>query len=64
MTTLVINGSPKGGRSNTMRLVRAFLDGAGRSDAEILDVADMRIEACLGCFSCWNKTPGACVIGD
>ena len=64
MDTLVINGSPKGERSNTMRLVRAFLDGAGQNGAEIRNVADMRIESCLGCLSCWNKTPGVCVIRD
>ncbi|MDR1481844.1 MAG: flavodoxin family protein [Synergistaceae bacterium] len=64
MNTLVINGSPKGGRSNTMKLVRAFLDGAGWNDAGTIDVAGAKIESCLGCFSCWNKTPGICVIRD
>jgi len=61
---LVLNGSPKSERSNTMRLTRSFLDGAGWSDAEIIDVAKVGIKACLGCFVCWNKTPGKCVIND
>ncbi len=64
MKVLVVNGSPKGERSNTMCLTRAFLDGAGWSDAEIIDVAQAGIKACLGCFACWNKTPGKCVIDD
>ncbi|MDR1376788.1 MAG: NAD(P)H-dependent oxidoreductase [Synergistaceae bacterium] len=64
MNALVINGSPKGGRSSTMKLVRAFLDGAGWNDAETINVAGAKIESCLGCFSCWNKTPGICVIRD
>jgi putative NADPH-quinone reductase len=64
MNILIINGSPKGERSNTMRLTRAFLDGVGRADADILDLSKMRIKPCAGCFSCWNKTPGRCVIDD
>lgn len=64
MKVLVVNGSPKSERSNTMCLTRAFLDGAGWPDAEIIDVARAGIKACLGCFACWNKTPGKCVIND
>jgi multimeric flavodoxin WrbA len=64
MNILVINGSPKGEGSNTMRLARAFLGGAGWSGAKTLTVADAEITPCLGCFSCWRKTPGACVIQD
>jgi multimeric flavodoxin WrbA len=64
MTILVLNGSPKGERSNTLRLTRSFLDGAGWSNVTIIDVAKTDIKACLGCFSCWNKTPGKCVIND
>ena len=64
MNVLVLNGSPKGERSNTMRLTHAFLDGAGWSDAEVIDVAKTDVKGCLGCFSCWDKTPGKCVIKD
>lgn len=64
MKVLVLNGSPKSERSNTMCLTRSFLDGAGWSGAEIIDVAKAGINACLGCFACWNKTPGKCVIND
>lgn len=64
MKVLVLNGSPKSECSNTMCLTHAFLDGAGWLDAEIVDVAKVDIKACLGCFACWNKTPGKCVIKD
>lgn len=64
MKVLVLNGSPKGGHSNTMHLTRAFLSGAGWTDAEIISVADAGIKSCLGCFACWNKTPGKCIIHD
>ncbi len=64
MKVLIINGSPKGENSNTMKLTRAFAEGAGWKDAEIIDTAKAGIKSCLGCFACWNKTPGNCVIND
>ena len=64
MKVLVVNGSPKSDNSNSMHLTRAFLDGAGWLDAEIIDESKEDISGCLGCFSCWNKTPGKCVIND
>ena len=64
MNVLVINGSPKGERSNTMKLTHAFLDGANWVDAEIINVQKVEIQGCIGCYACWNKTPGKCVIDD
>lgn len=77
MNILVINGSPKGDRSNSLKLTAAFLDGikdsldSGNSSPSgvktvirRLDVQKLSIASCLGCFSCWNKTPGKCVIED
>jgi len=64
MKVLVINGSPKGERSSTMYLTRAFLEGAGWSDAEIIDISKVNVRGCNGCYSCWEATPGKCVIDD
>lgn len=73
MNILAINGSPKGERSNTWRLTSAFLEGIGaheksaRSQApsiEILSIGNLDIKPCLGCFSCWSKTPGTCCLRD
>lgn len=73
MNILAINGSPKGKRSNTWRLTSAFLDGftaqseSGNRQAptiEVLSVSALDIKPCLGCFSCWSKTPGECCIHD
>lgn len=73
MNILAINGSPKGKRSNTWRLTSAFLEGIvaweenGRKQApaiETLNVNALDIKPCLGCFSCWSKTPGMCCIHD
>lgn len=72
MKVLVINGSPKGGKSNTYQLTKAFLAGmeegakAAREDFETceMQVNQLDIHPCLGCFSCWSKTPGNCCIQD
>jgi len=64
MKVLVVNGSPKGEKSATMYLTRAFLEGAGWTDAEIIDISKVNVKGCNGCYSCWEKTPGKCVIND
>lgn len=73
MKILAINGSPKGKRSNTWRLTSAFLegitiqeenDGAQAPEIETLNIGSLNIKPCLGCFSCWSKTPGECCIRD
>jgi len=64
MGILVLNGSPKAGVSNTIKLTNAFLEGLGRKDFEIIDIAKMNIKPCIGCFSCWEKTPGKCCLTD
>ena len=67
MNVLVLNGSPRGEKSNTMRLTNAFLNGMAEAitiTKEILPVYKMNIKPCTGCFGCWNKTPGKCCISD
>lgn len=67
MKILILNGSPKGERSNTLQLTNAFIDGMGRNcvtEVEKVTLKDCKIEPCLSCFTCWTKTPGKCVIDD
>ncbi len=67
MRIFVINGSPKGARSNTYRLTSAFLDGIQSvepSEVRAVCVRELNLKPCLGCFACWNKTPGTCCLGD
>lgn len=63
MKILVINGSPKRERSDTIRITRAFCEGMGE-EFELINAIDANVKPCLGCFSCWFKTPGKCVIQD
>jgi multimeric flavodoxin WrbA len=66
MKILAINGSPRGRRSNTDRILQPFLEGAREAGAETETVylKDLKINHCLGCFTCWTKTPGVCVHKD
>ena len=68
MNVLIINGSPKGPASNSLRLTSAFVDGMrdARPDMELrtLDVRSLDISPCKGCFACWGKTPGECCLRD
>ncbi len=34
------------------------------SDVKIVDLSRLHIRPCIGCFGCWTKTPGKCVIRD
>ena len=33
-------------------------------DVGFIDLSALRISNCVGCFGCWTKTPGRCVIRD
>ena len=63
MKILVINGSPKGENSDTIKLTRAFLQGMGET-AEIINTLKVNIKPCLGCLACWQNTGGECVQKD
>jgi multimeric flavodoxin WrbA/putative sterol carrier protein len=70
MNILVINGSPKGERSNTYRLTQAFLAGIADSQGEdamevrTIETSKADIRPCLGCFTCWRSEAGTCCLHD
>lgn len=37
---------------------------AGQHEVTLLNLRDMDIRYCIGCFGCWVKTPGECVTRD
>lgn len=66
MKVLAVNGSPRGPKSNTDRLLGPMLEGAREAGADVekLYLNDLDIRPCTGCFSCWVATPGRCVQQD
>lgn len=68
MKIIVINGSPRGVRSNTMKLTESFIDGLTNqiknSVVDTITLSNLNISHCLGCFNCWTNTPGKCAIKD
>ncbi len=64
MKVLLLNGSPKRERSDTLRVSRAFIKGLGESDTyQQIDTVSANVKPCLGCFGCW-RNGGHCVIKD
>ena len=66
MKVLVLNGSPKKEKSDTMCITRAFLEGMNENakhDVHIINVVEKHIEYCKGCFSCMQNGSN-CIYND
>jgi len=65
MKALVLNGSLSAGdpTDNCQAIILDELNQAGW-DADTFVLRDTKIAPCVGCFGCWVKTPGKCLIDD
>ena len=66
MKILVLNGSPKRDKSDTMHITLAFLDGmneAAPQEVYTIHVIEKHIEYCTGCFACM-RNGGTCIHDD
>jgi len=67
MKVLALNSSPRTGRdSKTELMLNALVEGMREAGAEVevVNLREKTIKNCIGCFTCWTKTPGICVHKD
>ena len=66
MKALVLNGSPHTERGAHVTMLQHLEGGLRDAGAEVVrrDVYKLDINPCLGCFSCWSRSPGRCVQED
>jgi multimeric flavodoxin WrbA len=64
MKIVGVLSSPRGKKSNTLKLMDAALDGVAETGAEVevIDVAKLNIKFCIACDACHKK--GECTIKD
>jgi multimeric flavodoxin WrbA len=67
MRILALNSSPRsGGQSKTELMLNHLVEGmrdAG-ADVEVINLREKNVKNCIGCFTCWTKTPGQCIHKD
>lgn len=67
MRVLALNSSPRTKKqSKTEMMLTPLVEGMRESGAEVEVVAlrHKTIQNCIGCFTCWTKTPGKCILDD
>ena len=67
MKVLALNSRlRRGGQSKTAIMLSCLVAGmrdAG-AEVEVVNLREKRIKHCIGCFTCWTKTPGKCIHQD
>ncbi|WP_320007887.1 flavodoxin family protein [Maridesulfovibrio sp.] len=64
---IAINSSSRSDKkSKTKLMLNHLIKGMEKAgaDVDLVNLRDKKIKYCAGCFSCWTKTPGKCVLKD
>ena len=63
---VIVYGSPRLKKSGSFHLGENFAIGLKKGGIKIEEIMihKKNIKPCLGCFSCWTKTPGKCIQHD
>lgn len=66
MNVLAINGSPRMKKSATYHILENLVAGMQEAGAttDLIHLREYEIQPCTGCYSCWVKTPGQCILKD
>jgi len=67
MKVLAISSSPRGGgQSKTEMLLEPLTRGMedASAEVEVVYLRKKKIQNCIGCYTCWTKTPGKCIHKD
>ena len=67
MKVIALNSSPRGsGQSKTELMLKSLVKGMADAGAQvdIIDLRSKKVKNCIGCFTCWTRTPGACAHRD
>ena len=67
MRVFAINSSPRSGGQGTTELMLNHLITGMRdagAEVEVVNLREKTIKNCIGCFTCWTKTPGKCIHKD
>jgi multimeric flavodoxin WrbA/putative sterol carrier protein len=67
MKVLAISSSPREkGQSKTEMLLEPLVEGMKEASAEVevIHLRNKKIKNCIGCYTCWTKTPGICIHKD
>lgn len=65
MQTIILNGCSRNDEYAQSALA-VLIDELGEigNPPQVIDLEGLRIADCNGCFGCWTRTPGECVIRD
>jgi len=67
MKVMAVNSSARvGGESKTEWMLNHLVEGmaSAGADVDVVNLRDKKIKYCTGCFSCWTKSPGKCILQD
>ena len=66
MKITILNGNPNADNVKFDNYLKELSDllKSSKHTVTILQLRDIDVRYCIGCFGCWVKTPGECIVAD